>query len=232
MINSQLTRYHLKDVFCKRCPLKRTIKMKALESDRHLHQERLVFSLSIGNDHSEKIERSESIMILIEPVVFITEDVELELDDEQRRDLSTSFALSGILYSLLKRFFFVTGSFIVKQLQIDLLDILIVRFIVQLSMLITDVLYRHYPMWMDSSKEKWFQFVLYILHDFLIWAFFLAFRYLLLPDLTTLNFICFIWTETFSLLIYKEKSSLMILLAVGSTMIGVTFVIQPTCLLE
>ena len=99
-------------------------------------------------------------------------------------------------------------------------------------MLIIDVVYRHYSIWIDSSKEKWLQLLLCILNGFLFLAFFLAFRYLPLPLLTTLHFIRFIWTVPFGFLIYKEKASLMILPAVCLTIMGIVFVAQPTFFFE
>jgi len=166
---------------------------------------------------------------MIEPVMLITEE---EISDDKMTAESKSFALSGILYGLLGCALFVTATFIIKELQIDLLDALIIRFIIQIILFAVFIIYHHYPVWIGSSKEKWLQFVLCILNGFIFLGYFLSFRYLPLPDLTALNFTRLLWTVAFGILIYKEKATLMIFLAVCLTLIGVVFVAQPTFLFK
>jgi drug/metabolite transporter (DMT)-like permease len=202
--------------------------MNLTDADREISEGRLISPLSHQSDLPEKLEQSESIITIIDPTVLITD--QKEIDDNHIKTRSKWFAVSGILYSFLACFFFVTGTFIVKEMEIDLLDAFIVRFIVQVLAVTLFVKYQRYPIWVGTLKEKWLQLVLCILNGALFLIYFIALRYLPLPDLTTLNFTRLIWTVTFGILIYKEKASLMILLAVVFTITGVIFVSQPTFL--
>jgi drug/metabolite transporter (DMT)-like permease len=204
--------------------------MNLTEQNSSNQQLLLVSSSSIDNGNVAKTRRSSSILTVIEPIVLVIE--EEEGDDGETTAASKSFPLSGILYGLLGSLLFVTGTFIIKELQVDLLDALIIRFIVQISLFGIFVIYHHYPVWVGSSKEKWLQFVLCILNGFIFFGYFISVRYLPLPDLTTLNFTRLLWTVAFGILIYKEKPTMVILLAVCLTLIGVVFVAQPTFLFK
>ena len=200
--------------------------MNLTEQNGNNQQYMLVPSSATDNDNIPRTRRSSSIFIGIEPIVLVTEDE--ETDDGKMAAKSKWFALSGILYTLLACFLFVAPIFVVKELKIDLLDALIVRFTVQFFLFAAFVVYHHYPVWVGSSKEKWLQFALCVLNGVVFFGYFIAIRYLPLPDLTTLNFTRLLWTVVFGILIYKEKSTVMILLAVCFTLIGVVFVAQPT----
>ncbi|CAF4296743.1 unnamed protein product, partial [Adineta steineri] len=203
--------------------------MSVIEQDSNNQQRLLIPSSSIDNDRVAKTRRSSSIATMLEPVLLIAA-AEEEDDDNNGETITTSkpFALSGILYGLLGSFLYVTATFIVKELEFDLLDVLVVRVIVQLFLFLAFVMYRRYAVLVGSSKEKWLQFILCILTGIAFLGFFIGFRYLPLPDLTTLSFSRLIWTVLFGLLIYKEKPTIMILLSVCFTFIGVIFVAQPT----
>ncbi|CAF4045087.1 unnamed protein product [Adineta steineri] len=201
--------------------------MSVIEQDSNNQQRLLIPSSSIDNDRVAKTRRSSSIATMLEPVLLIAAEEE---DDNNGETVTASkpFALSGILYGLLGSFLYVTATFIVKELEFDLLDVLVVRVIVQLFLFLAFVMYRRYAVLVGSSKEKWLQFILCILTGIAFLGFFIGFRYLPLPDLTTLSFSRLIWTVLFGLLIYKEKPTIMILLSVCFTFIGVIFVAQPT----
>jgi drug/metabolite transporter (DMT)-like permease len=203
--------------------------MNLAEQDHHNQQHLLLPSSATNDGNTVKTQRSSSVLIMIEPVMLITEE---EINDDEMPAEPKSFALSGILYGLLGSFLFVTAIFIIKELQIDLLDALIIRFIIQIVLFAVFVIYHHYPVWIGSSKEKWLQFVLCILNGVIFLGYFISFRYLPLPDLTALNFTRLLWTVAFGILIYKEKATLMIFLAVCLTLIGVVFVAQPTFLFK
>ncbi|CAF0761467.1 unnamed protein product [Adineta steineri] len=198
--------------------------MNLAEQENHNQQHLLLSSSTTNDDSTVKTRRSSSVLTAIEPVVLLTEEV----DDGESIATSKPFALSGILYSLLGCFLFCTATFTIKELQIDLLDALVIRFIIQIFLFGIFVVSHHYPIWIGSSKEKWLQLVLCILNGFVFLGYFIGFRYLPLPDLTTLNFTRLLWTVVFGILIYKEKPSLIIFLAVFLTLIGVVFVAQPT----
>ncbi|UJR17617.1 hypothetical protein I4U23_004513 [Adineta vaga] len=204
--------------------------MDLIEPNNHQQQQQqqhLLIPLStINDDNTTKTRRSSSIAIVIEPFVLATE----EADDSKIITEAKSFALSGILYGLLGSCLFVTSTFTIKELGIDLLDALIIRFIIQISLLIFFIIFRHYSIWRGSSKEKWLQFILCILNGFIFLGYFIGLRYLPFPDFTTLNFTRLLWTVLFGILIYREKTTAMIILAVFFTLVGVLFVAQPTFL--
>ncbi|CAF1032190.1 unnamed protein product [Adineta steineri] len=202
--------------------------MSIIEQDSNNQQRLLIPSSSIDNDRVAKTRRSSSIATMLEPVLLIAAEEEEDDNNGETVTASRPFALSGILYGLLASFLYVTATFIVKELEFDLLDVLVVRLIVQLFLFLAFVIYHRYAVLVGSSKEKWLQFILCILTGIAFLGFFIGFRYLPLPDLTTLSFSRLIWTVLFGLLIYKEKPTIMILLSVCFTFIGVIFVAQPT----
>ncbi|CAF4287833.1 unnamed protein product, partial [Adineta steineri] len=171
--------------------------MNLAEQENHNQQHLLLSSSTTNDDSTVKTRRSSSVLIAIEPVMLLTEEV----DDGESVATSKPFALSGILYSLLGCFLFCTASFTIKELQIDLLDALVIRFIIQIFLFGIFVVSHHYPIWIGSSKEKWLQLVLCILNGFVFLGYFIGFRYLALPDLTTINFTRLLWTVVFATLI-------------------------------
>jgi hypothetical protein len=168
------------------CASNRETNINLTEQSSNNQQCLLVPSSAIDDNNVAKTRRRSSILIVIEPIVSVAEQE--EVGDGELATASKPFVLSGILYGLLGCFLFVTATFIIKELQIDLLDALIIRFIVQISLFAVFVIYHHYPIWVGSSKERWLQFILCILNGFIFLGYFLGVRYLPLPDLTTLNF--------------------------------------------
>ncbi|CAF5076487.1 unnamed protein product, partial [Rotaria sp. Silwood1] len=61
-------------------------------------------------------------------------------------------------------------------------------------------------------------------------TFLFAFRYLTLPDLTTIRFTQIIWTAIMTSIIYREKPSISMIISILLTIIGVIFVAQPSFL--
>ncbi|CAF1068482.1 unnamed protein product [Adineta ricciae] len=188
----------------------------------------IVPSTPINDITDIKDRRSSSFAVVIEPIIVATE----EIPDIEVVNRPKSFPLSGILYGLLGCFLFVTATFTVKELGIDLLDALIIRFIIQLILLICFVISRRYSIWRGTFKEKCLQIVLCICNGLIFLGYFIGIRYLPFSDFTTLNFTRLLWTVTFGVLIYKEKPTVMIILAVVFTLFGVTFVAQPTFLFK
>jgi drug/metabolite transporter (DMT)-like permease len=167
-------------------------------------------------DHKE-----EFISPLIEPTVNISKAVELSPTIIQR--------FSGILYALLATLLFTISIFVTKQLKIELLHALLPRFLLQSILLIIYMkLIKHYSFYKQSEKQEIFFLLMNVFcaaTGFL--AFFLAYSYLPLPDLTTVRNTQVIWTAVLTAIIYRERPSIPVILATLLTMIGVICVAQP-----
>jgi drug/metabolite transporter (DMT)-like permease len=92
---------------------------------------------------------------------------------------------------------------------------------------------KHYSLYKQSTKEE---IVFLLINAFCsttgFLAFFVGYRYLPLPDLTTIRYTQIIWTAIIIAIIYWEKPSIPIMLAIILTIVGVIFVAQPNFLFE
>ncbi|CAF1078840.1 unnamed protein product [Didymodactylos carnosus] len=138
--------------------------------------------------------------------------------------------LSGIFYSLTSSFLFTCSTFVVKQLKVDLLDALILRLILQTVTIIAFIIYKKYPFFSGTKKQLLLQLVCCLSGAGALTAFFVGYRYIPLPDLTTLAYTRVIWTLLLTSIIYREKPSIAILGAIPLAILGVIFVAQPTFL--
>jgi drug/metabolite transporter (DMT)-like permease len=165
---------------------------------------------------------------LIEPNVAVNIDKPVELSSKKAQ------RFSGILYTLLASFLFTISMFISKQLKVELLNALIPRFLFQSIILIIYMKFiKHYSLYKQSTKEGIFVLFIYVLFATTgFYAFFYAYRYLPLPDLITIRYTQVIWTAIIATILYREKPTISIILAVLLTIIGVTFVAQPQFLFE
>ena len=136
---------------------------------------------------------------------------------------------SGILYGVLAALFFTCSTFITKQLQVDLLDALLVRFLLQTVLLIIYMKFvKHYSLFSETSmREAVFQSCNTFLAVTGFLAFFLGYRYLSLPELTTLRYTQVIWTALIGAILYRQRPSAAILFAIVLTTVGVSCVAQP-----
>ena len=165
---------------------------------------------------------------LIEPALSINTDKPVDLSP-------TIFQrFSGIFYALLAAFLFTTPIFITKQLEVDLLDALIPRFLIQTVLLIIYMkLIKHYSFYKQSKNAEILYLIINVLFSttgFL--SFFVGYRYLPLPDLTTIRYTQVIWTAIITAIIYREKPSIPTILSILLTIIGVVCVAQPNFIFE
>ncbi|CAF1672714.1 unnamed protein product [Rotaria magnacalcarata] len=155
---------------------------------------------------------------------------------EQTVEVSPSILqrFEGILYALLAAFLFTTAVFITKELKVELVDALVLRFLLQTLMLIIYIkLRKNYSLFQQSTRrETSFLLINAISATAGFFAFFLGSHYLPLPDLTTIRYTQIIWTTIIAAIIYCEKPSIPIILAVLLTTVGVVFVAQPKFLFE
>ncbi len=165
---------------------------------------------------------------MIEPIYTVNIDEPVELSP------TTAHRFSGILYTLVSGFLFTSSIFVTKQLEVELLAALIPRFLIQTIMLIIYMKFiKHYSFYQQLKKQE--LLLLFINLFFMVTGFLavmLAYRYLPLPDLTTIRFTQVIWTAILTACLYREKPSIPIILAVLLTFTGVIFVAQPNFLFK
>ena len=143
----------------------------------------------------------------------------------------TATSLSGIFYNLASSLTFSVAAFITKQLKVDLIDVLILRSFVQTLMLFIYIKFiKQYPLFRQSKKEILFLFIVGFFCATGNISYFLAYRYLSLPDVTTIRFTQIIWTSAITAILYREKPSIAIILSICLTLSGVVFVAQPNIL--
>ncbi|CAF0915028.1 unnamed protein product [Adineta steineri] len=170
-----------------------------------------------------EIDNEENIIV---PLTEQTSPVELSPTIVQR--------FSGIFYALLSAFLFTISVFITKQLEVELLSALIPRFLIQtVSLFIYMKFIKHYSLYKQSEKQE----ILFLIFNVFcsatgFLAFFIGYRYLPLPDLTTIRYTQVIWTAIITSIIYCEKPSIPIILASLLTTVGVICVAQPNFLFE
>ncbi|CAF0889311.1 unnamed protein product [Rotaria sp. Silwood1] len=136
----------------------------------------------------------------------------------------------GILYALLGSSLFTCSGFIIKQLRVDFFDALLCRFIVQTFILTIFIIYKRYKIINGSCNLILLQIIRTILASSGLFLFYLSYRYIPLPDLTTFRYTQVIWTAILAMIILHERISIPTVLAIILTLIGVVCVAQPTFL--
>ncbi|CAF0967660.1 unnamed protein product [Didymodactylos carnosus] len=135
---------------------------------------------------------------------------------------------SGILYALAASFLFTCSTFIIKYLQVDFFAALLFRFILQETILIIFIVLKRYRLFDGTPKQLFLQFIRAILAASGLILFYLSYRYIALPDLTTVRYTQVIWTAIIAMIIFREKISIPTILAIILTLTGVICVAQPT----
>ncbi|CAF0845533.1 unnamed protein product [Rotaria sordida] len=142
----------------------------------------------------------------------------------------TTHRCKGMFYALLGSSLFTCSGFIIKQLRVDFFDALLCRFIVQTLILSLFIIYKRYKILRGSFNLILLQIIRTILASSGLFLFFLSYRYIPLPDLTTFRYTQVIWTTILAMIILHERISIPIVLATILTLIGVVCVAQPTFL--
>ncbi|CAF0876582.1 unnamed protein product [Didymodactylos carnosus] len=171
---------------------------------------------------------------LLSPSVDPTIEPILEEEHKHSANATTTILrnLSGILYTLTACFLFTCTTFIIKQLKIDLFDALVIRFILQTIAVAIFLYYKKYKLFSGTKKSLVLQFFRTLAGTFGFLGFFLSYRYLPLPDVTTLNYTRVIWTVLLGILVFGDKPSSIIILAIPLTITGVIFVAQPSFIFQ
>jgi len=135
---------------------------------------------------------------------------------------------SGIFYALIASFLFTSSTFIIKQLGIDLLDALLLRFFLQTTIIFLFALYKHYTLLSGTIWQIFLQIFCCATGAVGLFLFFLALRYIDLADASTLGYTRVVWTVVLSVIVYRERPSIGTLIALPLTLLGVVFVTQPS----
>lgn len=135
---------------------------------------------------------------------------------------------TGIAYALIASCLFTCSGFIIKQLRVDLFDALLVRFFLQTCLLFAYLLYKKIPFIQGSTKYILLQIFRTIISSSGVLLFYASYRYIPLPDVTTCRYTQVIWTAIIAMIIFRERISLITVLAMICTLTGVVFVAQPT----
>ncbi len=135
---------------------------------------------------------------------------------------------SGISYALLGSFLSTCSNFVLKQLHINILDVIIIRCFVQSLISIGFIIYKGYHPIPDSHR------ILILIRSLFAASgtisFFYCLSFLPLPDLTTFRYTQVVWTAILAMIIFRERISIPTIIACILTLIGVVCVAQPTFL--
>ncbi|CAF1019085.1 unnamed protein product [Adineta steineri] len=137
---------------------------------------------------------------------------------------------SGVIYSLLASLIFTCATFSIKQIGVDLLGALFLRFIVQLLIMFSFIRYKKYPFLFGTPFEIFLQAICCATGAGGLFIYYIALDYAELSDVTTLFYTKVVWTVVFSIFIYRERPSISILVALPLTITGVVFVTRPSFL--
>jgi drug/metabolite transporter (DMT)-like permease len=137
---------------------------------------------------------------------------------------------TGIFYALIGSLLFTCSGFIIKQLRVDFFDALLCRFIIQTCILTIFVVYKRYKIIDGTFNLILLQIIRVILASCGFLFFYLSYRYIPLPDLTTFRYTQVIWTAILAMIIFRERISIPTIFAIILTLIGVVCVAQPTFL--
>lgn len=153
-------------------------------------------------------------------------------DENQLHGIRKYFAFmrrfSGIFYALLGSFLATVSNFTLKQLNVNILDVLLVRCTVHSIISLCFILYKGYHFIPDNHR------VLILIRSLCAASGTIAFFYCLtllpLPDLTTLRYTQVVWTAVIAMIIFRERIAFPTIFACLLTLIGVICVAQPTFL--
>jgi drug/metabolite transporter (DMT)-like permease len=167
----------------------------------------------------------------MEPIVFVPPTVStLSINDLPTQNNNWRMRFSGIIYALIASFLFTCATFSIKLLGVDLLDALLLRFIIQTLITFLFVRHKHYPFLFGTAIEIFLQFLCCATGAGGFFLYFIAIRYAELSDVTTISYTRVVWTVVFGICIYRERPSLSLLIALPLTLLGVVFVAQPSFL--
>lgn len=150
------------------------------------------------------------------------------ISEEVPKRINWFSRFSGIFYTLLASSMFVSSTFIIKELGVDLLDAFLLRFFLQTVFTLIFVLWKHYTLLGGTAQQILLQILCCATGAAGFFLFFTAVRYIELSDANTLSYTRVVWTVVLSVIVYRERPSIGTLIALPLTLLGVVFVTQPT----
>jgi len=212
----------------------------------------LIDTITLTNNISTDNDNTPNIDPLIEPLIDTDELKETIHHDETlnqfeqkyvsiltlnsyKQNQTTSFSqiivrCTGMFYALLGSCLFTCSGFLVKQLGVDFFDAFLVRFILQTFILTAFILYKKNKFINGSTNLIIVQIIRSISSSSGFILFFMSYRYIPLPDLTTCRYTQVVWTTILAMIIFRERISIASIFAIIFTLTGVIFVAQPTFL--
>ncbi|CAF3389245.1 unnamed protein product [Rotaria sp. Silwood1] len=166
------------------------------------------------------------------PISIVNQNEEQPVDEKKSKPIKKCLTymerFSGILYSLCASLLFTCSNFALKQLNIVILDVFVIRIFVQTFLSLGFIAYKGYHPIHDCHG------LLVLIRSFFAAAgsicFFLGLSILPLPDLTTIRYTQVVWTALLAKFIFHERINLPTIIACILTLIGVVCVAQPTFL--
>jgi len=137
---------------------------------------------------------------------------------------------TGIFYAIIGSCLFTCSGFLIKQLRVNFFDALLVRFILQTSIIFAFIFYKKMKFIHGTPSLICLQIARTIIACSGLLLFYASYLYIPLPDLTTCRYTQVIWTAILAMIVFRERISIAIVLAIILTLTGVVFVAQPTFL--
>ena len=168
------------------------------------------------------------------PAASTIDQPEKENDEKQSNRIRKCFdymrRFSGILYSLIASILFTFSNFVLKQLDVIILDVLLIRFFVQVLISFGFIIYKGYrPLPACNGLLVFIRSIFAAAGSIL---FYYCLTILPLPDLTTIRYTQVVWTAVIASIVFRERISIPTIVACILTMGGVACVAQPTFLLS
>lgn len=186
----------------------------------------LVQPIDDSNGEPVYIRRHSSIFYLPANTVNYNDNENEEQTTNIKKYFNYMGRFSGILYALLASFLATCSNFLLKQLNVNILDVFIIRCFVQALISIGFIIYKGYHPFPQSDG------LLVMIRSLFAAAGTIAFYYCLallpLPDLMTVRYTQVVWTAVIALIIFRERITLPTIIASILTLIGVICVAQPT----
>lgn len=134
---------------------------------------------------------------------------------------------SGILYLLIAALLFTSTNFLIKRQNVTILDVILIRSIVQSLMWFGFIIHKGYHLCCSNSHAK-----LLFMHSVFAAAstvcFYYALQHIPFPDLQTIRYTQVIWTAILAFIIFRERISVPIVIACILTVTGVVCVVRPS----
>ncbi|CAM4796790.1 unnamed protein product [Rotaria magnacalcarata] len=154
--------------------------------------------------HQNELDEFEPTIIPSDPLILIPAISKENLEKET----TWTRRFSGIFYTLFASFLFVSATFTIKKIGVDLLDALLLRMILQATIMFSFVVYNKYTLVAHQPRELFLQILCASTDALGFFLYFLAVRYVELSDVNTLAYTRVVWTVVLSVIVYRERPSI------------------------